>query len=106
MMTIYRSLVDGYVSSGGIDGLACMFKLCFGRPGDDVEAELRLKRFSQRCSMGKIAMKIPTGRVVCVSSHLRSTIGTGSAVVSKVLLHVVVLFRNELLVIEIETSIS
>ena len=41
-----------------------------------------------------------------MSPHLRSTIGTGSAVVSKVLLHVVVLLRNELLVIEIETSIS
>ena len=44
MMTNYRSLVDSSVSSGGIDGLTRMFKLCFGRPGDDVEAELRLKR--------------------------------------------------------------
>ena len=57
--------------------------------------------------MGKVAMEFPTGRVVCVSPHLRSTIGTGSAVVSiEVLLHVIVLLRNELLVIEVETSIG
>ena len=51
--------------------------------------------------MEKVAMEFPTGGVVCVSSHIRSTIETGSAVVSEVLLHVVVLLRNELLVIEI-----